>query len=227
MARTLKWCDPDSGKRWVQFEQSLSDCVLGGSPWLQTEAPHQLINHQTFGVMLTLIKPLKPSTLSDSSSEGLSPVTSEPKFMPGLQDRSFFSNLRDHRPCYTFFRMATGVPGWKFRLCLNPPLALRCNWDLSLPTIGERWRCFPLLRNLKNYLWMRIQFHTASPIHTVFYPVHQTRHHLNTLLDGNMTYTLPLQRVRILQITNKAYVSCSVQETGYKILSRWYMVPKT
>lgn len=56
MAWILTWCSPELGKQWFHLEQSFSECLLGGLPWLNCAVLCLLLTHQTIGATLTLMQ---------------------------------------------------------------------------------------------------------------------------------------------------------------------------
>lgn len=232
LGRLIDWCSHQETKLWSQLEQSHTIIPLGGTPWCYQGIPTELKRHPLIGNTARICAQLISQTALSSQNSPLYPIIGNPLFTPGLGDGIFRKlgeaglHLASHFSTGGHWRTHTELsdPNGLFRLDFIRTLQLR-HFLSSIPPPADSNQMLTTLEvlctdtgALPYTLSLAYNLLNAPP--TDFVPPRLLK--WETELDCRFNTT---KRQHILRFTHKSSICARIQETNYKVLSRWYRTP--
>lgn len=232
LSRLIDWCRHRESKLWTQIEQAQSSFPLNRTPWCHEDLPFDIRRHPLIGCTISLCAHLFSQNSLSHANSSLRPILGNPLFTPGmsvlkfhtlrelgLHQASHFSTagrwrtlteLSDSSGQYKldFFR---ALQLHHFLNTINPPNTT----DMPLTTLEE------ICTETGTIL------HTLSLMYKLLItPTEEYRNlHIDKWEEDLSCQFTDTQKQHILTFTHKSSICAKIQETNYKILTRWYRTP--
>lgn len=232
-ARIIDWhCHRDS-KDWVGLEMALFSTPLSFAPWLKwSNYPDELKHHPITGTTLKLLHDLPRGKVITSALGPLTQMKDNPGFIPGL-DNSHLQSPNTDRPllageCYHQGKVkeyqalkrvdnVTELPFWVYLQARSYLKENHKGGDFSRPLTEFESVCRkgePVNRTTSMaYAWLQEAKGPADD---------RLRRRWSDALQINITST---QWKNVCILAHKCSISTKVQETAYKLMTRWYLTP--
>lgn len=214
------------------MEQSGSDIPLHCLPWCKSES--RLINsHPTVGATLKVCRKFFPDHLLSPDPSPLFPILGNPLFTPGFSDPVFRSLAAAGCFRATHFIRETEWPT-RSDLHLDSKTTVLGFWRIiqlshfltSLPPAREFFR--PLTTFEKFCVMKGQPRHMVSQMYSLLISPEEDfslDYFSRWERDLQISFS-PEQRAKILLFTFKSSIHTQAQESGYKLLTRWYRTPQ-
>lgn len=232
LSRLIDWCRHRESKLWTQIEQAQSSFPLNRTPWCHADLPFDTRRHPLIGCTISLCAHLFSRNSLSHVNSSLRPILGNPRFMPGMTDLKFHTlkELGFHQASHfstaghwrTLTELSDSTGQYKldffralqlhhFLNTMNPPNTT----DMPLTTLEE------ICTETGTIL------HTLSLMYKLL--ITPTEDCQNPYIDKweedlNCQFT-ETQKQHILTFTHKSSICAKIQETNYKILTRWYRTP--
>lgn len=234
MARLVDWCRHASFKIWPKIEQSQCEVPLRRAVWCFGDLSSALKKHPTLGPTLRICSRICSTTLLSSVNSPLYPIVGNPRFPPGLQEGPF-RKLSDSQ-CFQashFIQIATGtwpslpeLTSSNDRFCLDFWSAAQLRHFLNtLPPPDRFQRTLTPLEQLCegtgpcSHLISQMYALLVAPQED-YVPPYIRKWEMT--LDRTFTQA---QHRQIVNLALKSSISTRIQETNFKIMTRWYRTP--
>lgn len=231
LARIVDWhCNKDS-KQWVGMEIEDSSIPLLSSPWLLSPFPEDQKTHPLIGATLQVARKIFRTTDISPLPSPLTPIIGNPDFTPGLTNRRLRQLITSEKQSLGEVWTQGELPSSStISRLTEPPLD-----NLSIIQLRH------FLQTLQKAPYVP-RGHT--PLESLCKSGEPIRHALSflysllTIQGGDKTPEFLLkwerdlgtqfttqQREKVLALAHKSSIASHYQESGYKILTRWYRVP--
>lgn len=232
LTRLIDWIRHKHTKLWTLLEQTQSIIPLNRLPWCHNSLPRMLKNHPLIGVTSRICASLFTHAKLTSCNSPLRPILGTPDFTPGYLD-PVFRSLRERGYSQSSHFSANGR--WPTveelmnpvgQYCLDFWRALQLKHYLSTLPAPEGTE-----QTLMTFEALCTEEGTLPHALSVTYHLLTTppeNHQIPALgaweRDMQCTFS-PRQKQNIIIFTFKSSICTKIQETNFKILSRWYNTP--
>lgn len=232
LTRLIDWNRHQTTKLWTRLEQTQSDIPLNRAPWCYDRLPSTVKTHPLIGVTIRTCAALFTRFRLISLVSPLRPILGTPEFTPGYTD-PVFQSLRDLKYFQASHFILDGK--WPTISELMSP---------SGPFHLDFWRAAQLNHFLKTLPSPRSFDQTLTTYKTycseedtmphalsatyqlLITPLDDFRLHYIDEWERDLQCTLTTrQKQNILHFTYRSSICTKMQETNYKILTRWYNTP--
>lgn len=232
LGRLIDWRRHQESKLWTQIEQTQCEIHLNRAPWCYTCLPTDIKQHPLIGNTSKICAQIISKSPLSSSNSPLYPILENPRFLPGVEDVVFrrlgetgrfqASHFSVAGRWYTIAELSDPVGPFRldflrarqlghFLHSLKPPV----HNEQSLTTLEE-------LCNTSGTITHTLSL-TYSLLNTPqedFIPPGILKCERELNCHFNTT-----KRQHILKFTHKSSICAKIQETNYKIMTRWYRTP--
>lgn len=231
LTRLVDWHCHAEAKHWVAMEEEDSGGSAKSYPWITSSLPKDLIEHPTLGNTLTLVRDaFRRSSVSPQPSP-MVPIIGNPEFPPGVQSPQL-KRLAMGTKCrlHNFLGPNGQLSLEAGALVTDPPLDFWSGLQLR-NFLRSSLRKSGITRNLTE---LELICHRGEPIRHCLSLMYSS---LTQPEEGYVPQFLSkweaelgvqftgVQRQKILYFAQKSSIATRVQETCYKIMTRWYRVP--
>lgn len=231
LTRLIDWNRHQTTKLWPRLEQSQSNISLIRAPWCYPSISNDMKNHPLVGLTVQICSSLFSKFSLTSIHSPLYPILGNPAFPPGIQDSVFYSLRQDGYFQASHFIIQGNWPSLSelmdetglFKLdCWRALQLTHFLWSLPSPDkFGQNLTRYETYCSGEGVLP-----HALSAVYLLITPPED--YQLPCLsaweIDFGHKFTAR-QRQNILIFTYGSSMCTKIQETNFKIVTRWDNTP--
>lgn len=230
LGRIIDWCRHQESKLWTRLEQAQTQIPLGSAIWCREHLPPSLKKHPTIGTTISVGSQACFTHSLSTTKSPLFPIIGNPQFPPGMDPpiRKRLSTVNCTRAqhflingSWALIETFTDGTG-PFKLSFWTAIQLR-HFLMSIPN-PQRFN-----NPLTTFEELCATEDTLPKVLSLMYsllisPAEDMTLNFISKWEKDLDRTFTSAQVqRIIMFTSKSSICTKMQETNYKLLTRWYL----